>query len=1203
MKFGKTLVIHQIPEWSTNYINYKQLKKIIKTIDAGDGHGIDDPDALALTLSQFFFELDRNIETVDDFYNTKFIEYNRRLDKIVSVLGYSDDTKTIGHPVDSHDELDEIISILLELRTIFRNLKWYAELNHRGFVKILKKLDKKLTALTSHLDTPLQGFSNNNKDAYLLTRVNALPFANGLDLISSLNTISTIIKQLSDIDDFPDKLTVENFNRLKIARKYSYDQETLDQFTSLVNENNSGELEKQLTLKKQSLKFLNSLLNKAALINATACIDVLLKVMFDQFEDPLYDKSDISGRNFFHQHLIGLGKKQLNINSDFTPGETTDLNRFFSRSESPEAINEKISIDGLIYIINHIGEKYKHLLVEKDNYFRTPLHYAAQYGLASVVLVWLDQLKEALLLPKNISIDNLEYWGDQECLTPLHLAIIGRHPKTVKTLVASLPYPLCTPQLLLIAVRMGSPEILDCLIRKGGINIDYTDLENHHETALYIAAKLNLYETVEFLLTHDANVEIGESVFGWTPIFIAANEGFESIVKLLLEFGAKYDQVDDSGWLPMEHACLRGHLALADLLKPQDPSILMYDMYHPENNVPRVPPARSELVLSNKEFIKSTSSIEVLPEHSRHAVDKVYKQLKNNNSSNGRNDGSYKPPKSFGHRYLNADESLILITLGTTDLRDNVAPVDLNKLSLTKTFNTELDTALSLLISCKLQRDNLEIGPPVIIDLPLEDNHGSATDPVSFRLPDGLSTDDIVVTFDLIPTYQYPSNQKGGKLFGRAIALLKDAYTKVGPNLRSLNNKITIPILESMKLDVLGTIRFEYMLVTPFSHPDMSITSSDTYWKQLVSTRVIGHRGLGKNVSDKKSLQLGENTVESFVAAASLGASYVEFDVQLTKDFVPVVYHDFTVAESGVDIPMHTLTAEQFLGLKEDSKKSDDKNNCYEPKRPMDESKMRPRSMSAYPSAPNFHFKDNTVEDDEDDAIEKEFRDQISRRMKLTKTWKEKGFKGNARGMQIASDFVTLRDLFKKLPMTVGFNIELKYPMLDEAEEESMGEIAIDLNVYVDTILKEIYDVNTNGRDVIFSSFHPDVCILLSLKQPTIPILFLTESGTTNMADIRASSLQNAIRFAKKWNLLGIVSAAEALVKTPRLAQVVKSSGLVCVTYGTLNNEPELAKVQMKAGVDAVIVDSVLGVREGIRHEQEVLNQLELASMETSLSA
>ena len=38
----------------------------------------------------------------------------------------------------------------------------------------------------------------------------------------------------------------------------------------------------------------------------------------------------------------------------------------------------------------------------------------------------------------------------------------------------------------------------------------------------------------------------------------------------------------------------------------------------------------------------------------------------------------------------------------------------------------------------------------------------------------------------------------------------------------------------------------------------------------------------------------------------------------------------------------------------------------------------------------------------------------------------------------------------------------------------------------------------------------------------------------------------------------------------------------MCVTYGVENNSPELAKIQMKAGVDAVIADSVLAVREGL---------------------
>ena len=36
-----------------------------------------------------------------------------------------------------------------------------------------------------------------------------------------------------------------------------------------------------------------------------------------------------------------------------------------------------------------------------------------------------------------------------------------------------------------------------------------------------------------------------------------------------------------------------------------------------------------------------------------------------------------------------------------------------------------------------------------------------------------------------------------------------------------------------------------------------------------------------------------ENTIQSFRQAAEHGADFVEFDVQLTQDLVPVIYHDF----------------------------------------------------------------------------------------------------------------------------------------------------------------------------------------------------------------------------------------------------------------------------------------------------------------------
>ena len=54
--------------------------------------------------------------------------------------------------------------------------------------------------------------------------------------------------------------------------------------------------------------------------------------------------------------------------------------------------------------------------------------------------------------------------------------------------------------------------------------------------------------------------------------------------------------------------------------------------------------------------------------------------------------------------------------------------------------------------------------------------------------------------------------------------------------------------------------------------------------------------------------------------------------------------------------------------------------------------------------------------------------------------------------------------------------------MLDESEQEEMDTFGIEMNSWVDTVLKVVYD-NGQGRDIIFSSFHPDICLMLSLKQ------------------------------------------------------------------------------------------------------------------------
>lgn len=44
-------------------------------------------------------------------------------------------------------------------------------------------------------------------------------------------------------------------------------------------------------------------------------------------------------------------------------------------------------------------------------------------------------------------------------------------------------------------------------------------------------------------------------------------------------------------------------------------------------------------------------------------------------------------------------------------------------------------------------------------------------------------------------------------------------------------------------------------------------------------------------------------------------------------------------------------------------------------------------------------------------------------------------------------------------------------------------------------------------------------------------------------------------------------------------SRVVKESGLVCVSYGKDNDDKIFVRKQIEAGVDAVIVDSVLEIR------------------------
>jgi glycerophosphodiester phosphodiesterase len=1041
------------------------------------------------------------------------------------------------------------MAALLELRGQLRNLQWYGDVNRRGFIKITKKLDKKVP--TAHA-----------QKKYLELKVDPSPFATNVQLLEAVNNINDWLSMLGDSpsrNEASAHVSTMPLRRVTSRQNLDLQAESLALIEQQIREDKVDDLTASLEAVTKSghstdgtacQQFLKNLLQRSIFCKSRQCIAALLeRIVF------LDDQDDINKRNCIHRLVISIGRSQTSSDAEASAQTSLrgsdDGDRFITPATAPALPAPKVlqeahqrqvhgAEDELIpllqYLLEQLKPAHRPSLLARDTAGRTPLHYGAQYGFKPVCQIILQQLQAWKLFRVEGGIDGRE-WQDNEGWAPLHLSVVGGHPLTTQALLDAENWEasnenkatvrLNQPKssaVLAMAVKANFLDIVRLLI-DAEVQINYQDRQG--ETALHVAARYGHDTCAKLLLEgsklQKVNTELAEYTYSWTPLFIASVDGNLGVVELLIEAGADVDRVDSSGWTAKEHASLRGHIDIARLLAEVT---AMPDLSPSETstNASTSPPTSSSLTdRKSNAYIGQQTGVKIT-----------------------------EPVKSFGHRYL-ADETMILVSLGTMDTRKTVSAVNLDRIPLANAHSTQLDTALSIVVSATGAK-----GEPEIIDLPVQDN--IATEPIVFLAPDAAQ---VRLLFDLVPTYAGSKE----RVVGRGVALLSTIKPSVGSKRITLQGDTTVPIIAANTLEVIGSVTFNFLVITPFRHPRMSVTEQQTYWKSMASTMVIGHRGLGKNNAGRRSLQLGENTIQSFISAANLGASYVEFDVQLTKDHVPVIYHDFLVSETGIDAPVHTLTLEQFLHVNNTKTPRDSRPASPDPKdfkstdlKVLDYKRQRSMSVGGPIAYDPF---------------------DMSEKMKHTRDFKKKGFKGNSRGNHIQEPFATLLDMFKKLPKTVGFNIEMKYPMLHESEEEEMDTYAVELNSFVDTVLTTVYDMG-QGRNMIFSSFNPDICLLLSFKQPSIPVLFLTDSGTAPVGDIRASSLQEAIRFASRWNLLGVVSAAEPLVISPRLVKVVKESGLVCVSYGIINNDPEKVQLQVKEGIDAVIVDSVLAIRKGL---------------------
>ncbi|KAK0721385.1 Glycerophosphoryl diester phosphodiesterase family-domain-containing protein [Apiosordaria backusii] len=649
---------------------------------------------------------------------------------------------------------------------------------------------------------------------------------------------------------------------------------------------------------------------------------------------------------------------------------------------------------------------------------------------------------------------------------------------------------------------------------------------------LHIAIRRQDDESVHALAPNSKNLHY-LSVRGETALHVATQFGRLDYTTVLLDnlvrMGLEHDIPDISrGWTPLFFAAVDGHFDIVRLLLQAG------------SNQHR----KDHLGWTAKEYAVFKGHL---------AVAHLFKPTDVNELTGG-------PEQSpFGASvqapsHCREGEKIIMATLGSSRKNRVVTEVDLSYCSSVYTPGMYDGIAsYALEISAVGSRSQ-----PREVRLPILDDQ--INDPFIFPVSSDVTAQLVFKVSRYTP--------EGYVLVGSGTALLESNSHQFGVGRQSLIREQTAPILDKEKMTVAGTVTFTFLIVKPYSHNlqgPQGFATPEEWAKALNQTStpplLVGHRGAGQNLLTNHHLQIGENTVGSFLSAAKLGASFVEFDVQVTRDLHAVCFHDFSLSESGTDVPVHDLTLDQFLHASKVQSPHGNPLSVLGKPRYRDENGRRPRSRSL-----GEQFEAGAI--------------QIRDRLKHTVDFKLKGFKPNIRGEFIQDSFATLKEILTQLPEEIGLDIEIKYPRLHEAVDAGVAPVAIELNTFVDVALETIRQQSKPGsqRKIMLSSFTPEICMLLSLKQKAYPVFFITNAGKIPMTDmeVRAASVQVAVRFARRWNLTGIVFACEALLLSPRLVGYVKKKGaLVCATYGELNNHPDEVRKQVAAGVDIIVADRV----------------------------
>lgn len=494
--------------------------------------------------------------------------------------------KDIYWEATDESELRFFLGLLIQCRNDLKKLLWYGMVNSVGFQEILHKFGE----LEDELDHPdwmttrIENFRSmlaeglflmHDESSYRLRRVEVM-IEWVIRVLSTRRFTSQSSLMVINLAQYwyPDLVSKEELDVACRAIRED-DPDALHAFLEGVDVyaqkkvdtciDGKAKMRTKVKMEQQYRKLILVLTQLSIIHVSKACLDKFLELM------ELDNNQGFPPVDYMSWVINGILVKMSHGQLLIEHLESQGIEQATSW-ESPSETN-----DYLLSLLAHIlstlndNESRRIVLFKPDIYWAYfPIHHASRYGLPDTCRLLLDHMP---LVSKSQFLEPaLEGRFDKS--TPFTLAMAHGHTDVCDALVEGFRkiWDEAPKNSWVTSIRNGEDVLKAIYLHTDlwqalPLHGPFKDYQGAYgETVLYAAASSGNCSAVSYLLHNKVDVNIPEKSRCWTPLIVASVKGYESIVKLLIEGGAKMEHRDRLGWRALEHAVSNGRMKISEIL-------------------------------------------------------------------------------------------------------------------------------------------------------------------------------------------------------------------------------------------------------------------------------------------------------------------------------------------------------------------------------------------------------------------------------------------------------------------------------------------------------------------------------------------------------------------------------------------------------------------------------------------------------------